>query len=125
IANEARVDLTLEDFDRVGRRVPHVADMKPHGRYHMADLDQVGGVPVVMRELLEAGLLDGDCLTVTGRTVAENLVVLDPPPPDGKVVHPLADPINVEGGIAVLRGSLAPNGAVVKIAGLDRLRFEG
>ena len=125
IANEARVDLTLEDFDRVGRRVPHVADMKPHGRYHMADLDQVGGVPVVMRELLEAGLLDGDCLTVTGRTVAENLDALGPPGPDGSVVHALKDAIHADGGIAILKGSLAPNGAVVKVAGIDQPRFEG
>ncbi|HXX90584.1 MAG TPA: dihydroxy-acid dehydratase [Acidimicrobiales bacterium] len=125
IANEARVGLDLDDFNRVGARVPHIADTKPHGRYHMTDLDRVGGVPVVMRELLEAGLLHGDCLTVTGKTVAENLAALDPPPPDGDVVHPLDDPIHAEGGIAVLRGSLAPNGAVVKVAGIDTERFEG
>jgi dihydroxy-acid dehydratase len=127
IANEARVELELEDFNRVGRRVAHVADMRPAGRFHMADLDALGGVPVVMRQLLEAGLLDGDCLTVTGRTMAENLAALDPPPPDGRVVHPLSDPIHPEGGLAVLRGSLAPNGAVVKVAGIDAhmLRFEG
>src|SRR5438445_1073687 len=125
IANEARVELELEDFNRVGRRVPHIADMKPHGRFHMADLDRVGGVEVVMKELLDAGLLHGDCLTVTGHTVAENLAALDPPAPDGDVVHPLSQPIHAGGGIAVLRGSLAPNGAVVKIAGLDNLRFEG
>ncbi|MDQ6724991.1 MAG: dihydroxy-acid dehydratase [Actinomycetota bacterium] len=127
IANEARVELELEDFNRIGRRVAHVADMRPAGRFHMADLDALGGVPVVMRMLLEAGLLDGDCLTVTGRTMAENLAALDPPPPDGSVVHALSDPIHAEGGLAVLRGSLAPNGAVVKVAGIDadRLRFEG
>ncbi len=99
--------------------------MKPHGRFHMSDLDAVGGVAVVMRELLEAGLLDGDCLTVTGKTIAENLAALDPPAPDGRVVHPLSDPIHGEGGIAVLRGSLAPKGAVVKVAGIDELRFDG
>ncbi|HEX2274992.1 MAG TPA: dihydroxy-acid dehydratase [Acidimicrobiales bacterium] len=125
IATEARVELELEDFNRVGRRVAHVADMKPHGRYHMVDLDRVGGVQVVMRQLLEAGLLHGDCLTVTGRTVAENLAELDPPPPDGDVVHPLDRPIHPEGGIAILQGSLAPNGAVIKVAGVDQLRFEG
>ena len=125
IANEARVELELDDFNKVGRRVPHVADMKPHGRFHMADLDAVGGVAVVMRQLLEAGLLHGDCLTVTGRTIAENLAALDPPAPDGRVVHGLDDPIHAEGGIAVLRGSLAPKGAVVKVAGIDVLRFEG
>jgi dihydroxy-acid dehydratase len=125
IANEARVELALDDFNRVGARVPHIADMKPHGAYHMTDLDRVGGVQVVMRQLLEAGLLHGDCLTVTGRTMAENLAELDPPAPDGDVVHPLTDPIHAQGGIAVLRGSLAPNGAVVKVAGIDEPRFEG
>jgi dihydroxy-acid dehydratase len=125
IANEARVDLDLDDFNAVARRVPHLADMKPHGRFHMTDLDAVGGVPVVMRHLLEAGLIHGDCLTVTGRTVAENLAAIDPPAPDGRVVHPLSDPIHAQGGIAVLRGTLAPNGAVVKVAGIDQLRFEG
>src|SRR5438874_649414 len=125
IANEARVELELEDFNRVGRRVPHIADMKPHGRFHMTDLDRVGGVQVVLKELLDAGLLDGDCLTVTGRTMAENLEALEPPAPDGEVVHPLSKPIHAEGGLAVLRGSLAPNGGVVKIAGLDQLRFDG
>ena len=125
IANEARVELDLDAFNRVGRRVAHVADMRPHGRYHMVDLDRVGGVAVVMRQLLEAGLLHGDCLTVTGRTVAENLDALDPPAPDGEVVRPLDRPIHAEGGLAVLRGSLAPNGSVIKVAGLDKLRFEG
>src|SRR5437667_7211601 len=125
IAAEAQVDLTLEDFDRVGRRVPHIADTKPHGRYHMTDIDRIGGIPVVLRELLAAGLLHGDCLTVTGRTMAENLAELGPPAPDGEVVHPLRRPIHADGGIAVLRGSLAPAGAVVKVAGLDVERFEG
>jgi dihydroxy-acid dehydratase len=125
IANEARVELTLADFDRVGRRVPHIADTKPHGRYHMVDVDRVGGLPVVMRELLDAGLLHGECLTVTGRTVAENLAALDPPAPDGAVLHPVSAPIHADGGIAILSGSLAPEGAVVKVAGIDQDRFEG
>jgi len=125
IANEARVELELDDFNRVGARVAHVADMKPHGKYHMADLDRVGGVPVVMRMLLEAGVLHGDALTVTGRTVAENLADLDPPAPDGDVVHPFSAPIHAQGGIAVLRGSLAPQGGVVKVAGIDQARFDG
>ena len=125
IANEARVDLTLDDFNRVGRKVPHIADTKPHGRFHMVDIDRVGGVPTVMRELLEAGLIDGDCITVTGRTIAENLAELDSPPPDGTVVHRLSDPIHAEGGIAVLSGTLAPKGAVVKVAGIDQDRFDG
>ena len=125
IANEARVDLALDDFNRVAARVPHIADTKPGGKYHMADIDRIGGVPVVMRHLLDAGLLHGDCLTVTGGTVAENLAALDPPAPDGDVVHPLSDPIHEVGGIAVLGGSLAPNGAVVKVAGITFDRFEG
>jgi dihydroxy-acid dehydratase len=125
IANEARVDLTLDDFNRIGRRVPHIADTKPHGKYHMTDLDRIGGVAVVMQELHRAGLLHGDCLTVTGRTVADNLAALDPPRPDGDVVHTLSHPLHAHGGIAVLRGSLAPNGGVVKVAGIDELNFEG
>jgi dihydroxy-acid dehydratase len=125
IAFEAGVELELDDFNRIGAKVPHIADMKPHGKYHMTDLDRIGGVPVVMRELLEAGLLDGDCVTVTGRTVAENLAALDPPAPDGDVVHPLSAPIHTQGGLAILTGSLAPNGSVVKVAGIDELRFDG
>jgi dihydroxy-acid dehydratase len=126
IAHEARVDLALDDFNDVADRVPHIADMKPHGRFHMVDLDRIGGLPVVMAELLEAGLIDGDCLTVTGRTIAENLASLDPPAPDGEVVHPLSRPIHTTGGIAVLKGTLAPEGSVVKVAGLDQdPRFDG
>jgi dihydroxy-acid dehydratase len=125
IANEARVELALDDFNPVAARVPHLADTKPHGKYHMSDLDRIGGVPVVMRELLDAGLLHGDCMTVTGRTMAENLAELDPPAPDGDVVHVMGDPIHQQGGIAVLTGSLAPKGAVVKVAGLDQLTFDG
>jgi len=125
IANEARVDLELEDFNRIGRRVPHIADTKPHGKYHMFDIDRIGGIPVVMRELLDAGLLNGDCLTVTGKTIAENLTAIDPPAPDGEIIHPLTRPIHIDGGIAVLTGSMAPRGAVVKVAGIDVDRFEG
>jgi dihydroxy-acid dehydratase len=125
IANEARVELSLDDFARMGRRVPHLADMKPHGRFHMVDLDGVGGVPMVMKALLDAGLLHGDCLTVTGRTMGENLEAAAPPAPDGTVAHPLSRPIHADGGLAILRGSLAPEGAVVKVAGMDELRFEG
>jgi dihydroxy-acid dehydratase len=124
IAHEARVELSLDDFDRVGRRVPHLADMKPHGRYHMVDLDRVGGVPMVMRALLDAGVLHGDCLTVTGRTVAENLQTVTRVP-DGQVVRSVDRPVHQDGGLAILRGSLAPQGAVVKVAGIDQDRFEG
>jgi dihydroxy-acid dehydratase len=125
MANEARVELELEDFNRIGRRVPHIADTKPHGKYHMVDLDRIGGVPVVMQELLSAGLLDGSCLTVTGRTIEENLAALAPPAVDGTVVHPVSSPIHADGGIAVLTGSMAPRGSVVKVAGIDVDRFEG
>jgi dihydroxy-acid dehydratase len=125
IAHEAGVELELDDFNRVGARVPHIADMKPHGKYHMTDLDNIGGVPVVMKELLDAGLLHGDCLTVTGQTIEENLRAIDPPKPDGSVIHPLTDPIHAVGGIAVLTGSLAPKGSVVKVAGIDFDLFEG
>ncbi len=125
IAFEARVDLELDDFNRIASRVPHLADTKPHGKFHMTDIDRIGGIPVVLRELLDAGLLNGDCVTVTGRTMAENLEAIDPPRPDGAVVHTLDQPINVQGGIAILSGSLAPKGSVVKVAGLDTLAFTG
>ena len=125
IAAEARVDLHLDDFNKVAARVPHIADTKPNGQYHMVDVDRIGGIPTVMAELLEAGVLHGDCITVTGKTMAENLADIDPPRPDGAVVHPVSDPIHAVGGIAILHGSLAPKGSVVKVAGIDFDRFEG
>jgi dihydroxy-acid dehydratase len=127
IAHEAEVDLDLDDFNRVAARVPHIADMKPGGKFHMIDLDRVGGVPMVLKHLLDAGLLHGDCMTVTGKTMAENLADIDPPAPDGTVVYSLDQPIDVEGGLNVLTGSLAPKGSVVKVAGLshDQRLFEG
>jgi dihydroxy-acid dehydratase len=125
IAHEAGVDLTLDDFNRIGDRTPHLADVKPFGRYMMSDVDRVGGIPVVMRALLDAGLIYGDALTVTGRTVAENLAGVPTPDPDGKVIHALSDPIHRTGGITILHGTLAPEGAVVKTAGFDETVFEG
>jgi len=125
IAHEAEVELTLDDFARVAARVPHLGDLKPFGRYVMTDVDRVGGVPVLMKALLEAGLLHGDCLTVTGKTVAENLADVNPPDPDGVILRRLANPIHPTGGITILRGSLAPDGAVVKSAGFDSDVFEG
>lgn len=125
IAHEAEVELTLDDFTRIGDRVPHLADVKPFGRHVMTAVDRVGGVPVVMKALLDAGLLNGDCLTVTGRTLAENLTELDPPELDGEVIRVLANPIHPTGGLTILHGSLAPEGAVVKSAGFDSSRFEG
>jgi dihydroxy-acid dehydratase len=125
IACEANVKLTLEDFTRVGAKVPHLANVKPFGQHVMSDVDRIGGVPVVMKALLDAGLLHGDCLTVTGQTMAENLADIDPPDPDGKVLRALTDPIHPTGGITILGGSLAPEGAVVKTAGFDSHVFEG
>jgi dihydroxy-acid dehydratase len=125
IAHEARVRLDLDDFNRIGDRVPHLADVKPFGRYVMTDVDKVGGVPVVMKALLDAGLLHGDCLTVTGRTLAENLADIAPPDLDGKILHAMSDPIHRTGGLTILTGSLAPDGAVVKTAGFDTDVFEG
>jgi len=125
IAHEARVPLELDDFNKIAKRVPHLADMKPHGKFHMSDLDEIGGVPVVLAHLLENDLLHGDVLTVSGNTMAENLAALNAPKPDGKVVYDLQHPIHDRGGIAVLTGTLAPKGAVVKVAGLDTFTFTG
>ena len=125
IAHEAKVDLSLDDFNRIGDKVPHLADVKPFGRFVMTDIDAIGGIPVVMKALLDADLLHGDALTVTGRTLAENLAQINPPDPDGKVIRAMADPIHRTGGLVVLRGSLAPDGAVVKSAGFDDDVFEG
>jgi dihydroxy-acid dehydratase len=125
IAREADVELSLDDFSRIGSRVPHLADVKPFGRHVMFDVDRIGGVPVVLKALLDAGLLHGDCLTVTGQTMAENLAAIAPPDPDGKVLRALDNPIHPTGGITILRGSLAPDGAVVKTAGFDTDVFEG
>jgi dihydroxy-acid dehydratase len=125
IAREAHVDLELDDFDRIARDVPHLVDVRPSGRFVMSDLDRVGGVPVVMKELLDAGLLHGDAFTVTGKTVAENLAELAPSAPDGEVVRPLAEPIHPWGGMAILRGNLAPDGGVMKVAGAEGLTFTG
>ncbi|GAB5896628.1 dihydroxy-acid dehydratase [Mycolicibacterium mageritense] len=125
IAREAEVELTLDDFTRIGSKVPHLADVKPFGRHVMKDVDEIGGVPVVMRALLDAGLLHGDCLTITGKTMAENLAHIAPPDPDGKVLRAMNNPIHPTGGITILHGSLAPEGAVVKSAGFDSDVFEG
>jgi len=125
IAHEARVDLEMDDFHRIGSKVPLLADVKPFGRYVMSDVDRVGGVPVVMKALLDAGLLHGDCLTVTGKTIAENLADVNSPDPDGDILHAIDHAIGGTGGISILRGSLAPDGAVVKSAGISVDVFEG
>ena len=125
IAHEANVELSMHDFHRIGSKVPLLADVKPFGRYVMTDVDRVGGVPVIMRALLDAGLINGDCLTVTGKTVAENLELINPPDPDGDILYASKNAIATTGGITILGGSLAPEGAVVKIAGVPVNRFEG
>ena len=125
LAHEARVDLTLADFHRVGSRVPLLGDLKPFGRYVMNDVDKVGGVPVVLKALLDAGLIHGDCLTVTGKTMAENLAEIAPPDPDGEILKATTNPLASTGGITILGGSLAPEGAVTKVAGVGVETFEG
>ena len=125
IAREAEVDLQLSDFNRIADKVPHLGDLKPFGQYVMNDVDRVGGVPVVMKALLDAGLMHGDVLTVTGRTLAENLADINPPDPDGKIIRAMANPIHTNGGINILHGTIAPDGAVVKTAGFDLESFEG
>ena len=125
IAREAEVDLDLDDFNRIADKVPHLGDLKPFGRYVMNDVDRVGGVPVVMKALLDAGLIHGDALTVTGKTMAENLAGINPPDPDGKIIRALDNPIHKTGGISILKGSMAPEGAVVKTAGFDLEEFTG
>lgn len=125
IAREAEVDLKLEEFNRISERVPHLGNLKPFGDFVMNDVDRVGGVPVVMKALLDAGLLHGDVLTVTGKTMAENLSQINPPDPDGKIIREMSNPIHKTGGISILKGSLAPEGAVVKTAGFDLEKFEG
>ncbi len=125
IAREAEVDLTIDDFNAIADRVPHLGDLKPFGQYVMNDVDKVGGVPVLMKALLDAGLLHGDVLTVTGKTMAENLEGINPPDPDGKIIRAMNNPIHKTGGISILKGSLAPEGAVVKTAGFDLTEFSG
>ena len=125
IAREADVDLSIDDFNRIGDKVPHLADLKPFGKYVMTDVDRVGGIPMVMKALLEAGLMHGDVMTVTGKTMAENLAEIAPPALDGDVIHTMDNAIHRSGGITVLKGSLAPEGAVVKSAGFDNDVFVG
>ena len=125
IAHEAEVDLTLEDFHRVGSKLPLLGDLKPFGKYVMTDVDKVGGIPVILRALLDAGLLHGDCLTVTGKTMAENLKDIKPPDPDGEILKAVKNPLSIGGGITILNGSLTPDGAVCKTAGVGVDLFEG
>lgn len=125
IAHEAEVDLTLEDFQRVGAKVPLLGDLKPFGKYVMTDVDRVGGIPVVLKALFDAGLIHGDCLTVTGQTMAENLKDIAPPDPDGEILKAVKNPMSLGGGITILNGSLSPEGSVCKTAGIGVDVFEG
>ena len=125
IAHEADVDLEMDDFHRIGSKVPLLGDLKPFGRFVMSDMDKVGGVPVVLKALLDAGLLHGDALTVTGKTMAENLAEIAPPDPDGEILRATSKPMSLGGGITILKGSLAPDGAVCKTAGVGIEEFEG
>jgi dihydroxy-acid dehydratase len=125
MAHEARVDLTIDDFNRIGDKTPHLADVKPFGRYVMNDLHKIGGIPVVLKALLDAGLIHGDALTVTGKTMAENLAHINPPDPDGKIIYAVNNPIHKTGGLVILKGSLAPEGAVIKAASIEEPIFEG
>jgi dihydroxy-acid dehydratase len=125
IAHEAEVDLELHDFHRIGSKVPLLGDLKPFGRYVMSDMDKVGGVPVVLKALLDAGLLHGDVLTVTGKTMAENLAGINPPDVDGDILRAISSPLSTDVGITILGGSLAPDGAVSKTAGIGIDFFEG
>ena len=125
IAHEAEVDLSLDDFHRIGSRVPLLGDLKPFGRYVMSDMDKVGGVPVILKALLDAGLLHGDVMTVTGKTMAENLADINPPDVDGDILHAITTPLSTDVGITILGGSLASDGAVCKTAGIGIDSFEG
>jgi dihydroxy-acid dehydratase len=124
IAHDAQVDITIDDFDRISRRTPHIANFKPSGKYVMADLDRIGGIPIVMKELLDAGLLHGDCMTVTGKTIAENLADVEFPTGQD-IVHRVTDPLHGEGGVVILYGSLAPEGAVLKVGETTFRAFRG
>lgn len=125
MAHEARVDITMDDFNRIGDKTPHLADVKPFGRYVMNDLHKIGGVPVVLKALMDAGLIHGDAMTVTGKTMAENLANINPPDPDGKIIYAVNNPIHKTGGLVILKGSLAPEGAVIKAASIEEPIFEG
>lgn len=126
IAREVGVKLTLSDFERIRKRTPHIADMRPGGMYVMLDLDKAGGVPVIMKSLLKKGLLHGDVMTVTGKTMKENLESATfNYSPDSKVVRHLDNPIKSEGTLKILKGTLAPEGAVVKLAGVQSKKFVG
>ena len=125
IAHEAKVEMSIDDFDRLSRKTPYMTDLRPGGQYVMSDVDRSGGIQVVMKELLDAGLLHGDCMTVTGKSMAENLAEMDISAPDCKVIYPASKPRSKTGGLVILKGNLAPDGAVMKVAGTKHLAHEG
>ena len=125
IAHAAQIPLTLDDFSRVGKRVPVLADMRPAGVYAMSELIEIGGIQPLMKTLLQEGLMHGDCLTVTGKTLAENLADVEDYPAKQKIIRPLSNPIKKDSHLVVLRGNLAPEGAVAKITGHEGLTFTG
>ncbi len=125
IAHAAQIPLTLDDFSRVGKRVPVLADMRPAGVYAMSELIEIGGIQPLMKTLLQEGLMHGDCLTVTGKTLAENLADVEDYPAEQKIIRPLSNPIKKDSHLVVLRGNLAPEGAVAKITGHEGLTFTG
>lgn len=125
IAREAQVPLSIDDFNVIADRTPHLADVKPFGRYVMNDIDRIGGIPVVLKALLDIGVLHGDTMTVTGKTMAENLAAIAPLDPDGQIIAPISKPLHETGGLIILKGSLAPDGSVIKAASIDKPEFEG
>jgi dihydroxy-acid dehydratase len=125
MANEARIKLTYDDFERIRKKTPHIADMKPGGSYVMNSLDKIGGIPFVMKKLADKGLLNGDCITVTGKTIQQNLDSITIPEPEQSIIRPIENPIHRVGTAVVLKGSLAPDGAVIKTAGVEMTKFTG
>jgi dihydroxy-acid dehydratase len=125
IAREAQVPLSIDDFNVIADRTPHLADVKPFGRYVMNDIDRIGGIPVVLKALLDIGVLHGDTMTVTGKTMAENLAAIAPLDPDGQIIAPISKPLHETGGLIILKGSLAPDGSVIKAASIEKPVFEG
>jgi len=125
IANEAKIKLSLKDFERIGKKTPVLADLKPSGQYSMADLVSIGGVAPLMKMLISKKLMDGNCLTVTGKSLSENLKEIKPYPKNQKIIMPLKSPIKKDGHLIILRGNIAPDGAVAKISGKEGTSFKG
>ncbi len=125
MANEARIKLTYDDFEKIRKKTPHIADMKPGGSYVMNSLDKIGGIPFVLKKLAAKGLINGNCITVTGKTIQENIDAMNIPEPEQSIIRPIENPLHSVGTAVVLRGSLAPEGAVIKTAGVEMAKFTG